>query len=257
MRYATNGCNADSAKRNQDAPSVQAILRLYTGLSIALAVTGRFVAAETSDGLNFEYICGNYLQDLEEGANLGSTVLESAITLSLNYLNSKLLNMSKVSSEHSMQHMYVSLCVMQKQQWVPTAVLGRMWAVIDRDAARIAGLFKSKSLAKTSIQDSIDSKNELGLRIHDLHHGFCRQEAQGECAKNWHFRLLQGHMTSLSGVPEQKGDIGYALVDILKHSSQPWYLEDLTNRKYLLQNLTRHLCAAGLIWELWALLLDP
>lgn len=170
----------------------------YAGLPIALAVTGRYVAAAVSDGLDFEYVCDNYFQDLEENENLGATVLDSAIRLSLNYLNSKLKSISNVAFEHSIYQMYISLCVMEKQQWLPVAVLGRMWGVNDRNAARVAGLFKSMSLAKTSVQGNSDGKKELGLRIHDLHHDYCLRQAKTESEiEGWHFRLLKGHMPAL------------------------------------------------------------
>lgn len=63
--------------------SVQGIINLCAGLPIALTLTGDFVAAEVSDGLEFEYACDNYLKDLEHTSNFGATILEAAIRLSL------------------------------------------------------------------------------------------------------------------------------------------------------------------------------
>lgn len=140
---------------------------------------------EASDGLELEFVCDNYFQELEESANLGAesanlgaTVFDSAIQLSLKYLNSKLLSTSKVLSGHNLYHMYVSLCVLLKQQSMPGAVLGPLWGVDDKAAVPIAQLFKSMGLGTTFLQENGESRQELGLRIHDLLHDFCRHQAQ-------------------------------------------------------------------------------
>lgn len=90
MGYATNGCKEDVGERAQLA-SVQGILRLCAGLPIALSVTGGFVAASVCSGLDFQYACDSYSKSLEARTNFGASILESAIKMSLEYLDSTLL----------------------------------------------------------------------------------------------------------------------------------------------------------------------
>lgn len=96
---------------------------------------------------------------------LASTVMEAAIKLSLKYLESKLEKLTIVSPKYSMYDMYICLCVLKKQQWMPVSILARMWGVGGKSAERIAILLSSMSLAKTSVKEG---KKEIGLTIHYL-----------------------------------------------------------------------------------------
>lgn len=238
--------------------SVQGILGLCAGLPFALAVTGGLVASQVSLGYPFDCVCDRYWKDLEEKTNWGATILEGAINLSLKHLNHEWRTVPELSSNYSMYQMYISLSVLEKQEWMPVSVLAEMWGVHDKSAKQIAELFSSVCLGKTAVQRNDAEDEQVCLSIHDLHYDFCRNQAQGENGRReWHFRLLKGHMASLSRSTCTVVDFGSDLQDILKHSSLKWHQEDLKNRSYILQNLTRHLFEAGLVSELWCVVLDP
>lgn len=179
--------------------AVQEILNLCAGLPIALAVTVRYIASRVSSGFDFEYACDTFLEDLKEKAYPGSSFLDAAIKLSLEYLDAELKKQWKSFAsppKYSMYEMFSSLCVLEKQQWMRVSVLSRMWGVDDMSAERIALLFSSMSLGKTAVHKTDAGENEVWLHIHDLHLDFCVEQVQ--TAREWHFRLLQGHMSSLS-----------------------------------------------------------
>lgn len=219
-------------------------------------------------------MCDKYLKDLRENANLGASIMDSAIQLSLKYLGAEQNEKSdSIDTFHmySIREMYTSLCVLDKQQWIPLSVLARMWAVDDMSARRIALSFSSMSLAKTSVQQTDAEEKEVGLKIHDLPPDFCHKDAGDSGMQQWHFRLLTGHMYLLSESKikwemlkkptnlKNKAVVvsGRRLADILLHTPSNWLAEDVVNKNYIFKNLTRHLLEAGLILELWALVLDP
>lgn len=107
------------------------------------------------------------LQGLEGEDKFGASVLKAAIQLSLKYLDSELQKMTgsfDIVPVYSMHEMYASLCVLKKQQWVPVAVLARMWAVDDNSAERVALLFSSMSLGKTSVRQNDAGVKEIRLQ---------------------------------------------------------------------------------------------
>lgn len=110
--------------------------------------------------------------------NLGAFILDGAIKLSLEYLDTKLATMPDVSSAYSVYELYVSLCVLEKQQWIPTSVLAQMWGMDDESARSIAELFSSMSLGRLAVQATDEEPAEVGISVHDLHQEFCREQAQ-------------------------------------------------------------------------------
>lgn len=82
---------------------------------------------------------------------MGASVLKAAIQLSLKYRDSEQDEMSDsvdIVPKYPMSEMYASLCVLQKQQWIPLFVLARMWAVDGKSAEHVLLLFSSMSLGK-------------------------------------------------------------------------------------------------------------
>lgn len=201
MGYATNG-RPTNAGGGEQLASVEGILRLCAGLPIALAVTGIFVVARLSLGYTFATVCDRYYKELEQKTNLGATILEGAIKLSLDYLDSTVMTVPDVSAAYSMYKMYTSFCVLENQQWISVSVLAKMWGIEDMSAESIAQMFSSLSLAKISVHH-----NSVGVSIHDLHRDFCCQQGEDD-VKKWHFRLLFGHMPSLSASTCELVDFG-------------------------------------------------
>lgn len=114
------------------------------------------------------------MKELKEKANLGDSILNSAIKLSLEYLDSELKKMRDLFPIYSMYEMYISLCVLEKLQCMPVSVLALMWRIEDTCAERIARLFASMSLGRTSRLPIGAMENEPELSIHDLHHDFSK-----------------------------------------------------------------------------------
>lgn len=89
--------------------------------------------------------------------------------------------------------------MLEKQEWIPVDVLAKMWSIDFMSAEHLVLLLSSMSLAKTSAHESGEGASETCLSVHDLHHDFCgEQTKKNSDAKLWHFRLLRGHMPSLT-----------------------------------------------------------
>lgn len=129
MEHATPGCQGDVGEHEHSLAAVQNLLGLCAGLPIALAVTGCIVAAEVSLGFDFEYACDRCWNNRQQETNLGASVLDGAIQLSLKYLETELKKSPNmvvpVNSLGSsvMRELYSSLCVLEKQQCMPISLL--------------------------------------------------------------------------------------------------------------------------------------
>lgn len=172
--YATNRFREVVSREVFNLVSVQGILRLCAGLPIALAVTGCFVSRQVSSVSEFESVCNMYLKQLEAKTKLRASIVESAISLSVGYLDSALQDMPNPSSQ-----MYTSLCILKKQHWIPVCTLAKLWGVGGESAEHIAQLFSSMSLVRKSVQKTGAEVEEVGLSLHDLHHDFCLRRAEG------------------------------------------------------------------------------
>lgn len=249
MLNSTLGDRTDVSSQDQSFSDVQGILNLSAGLPIALAVCGSAVASHVKMGLQFKDACSTYLKDLKQKANLGVKVLEGAIELSLEYLEK--IN-APVSTQFSIYDMYMNLCVLEKQLWMPVPVLAVMWEVDDKSAECIAKLFSSMSLAKTSLHKNEDGETELGLKIHDWHLNFCCQKVHFEDwrrnwylrlfgslrqdeaqQKKWHLRLLDGHneITHPFVDSEYERNVTLAQRERRKCWNRNWLQPTLRNKK--------------------------
>lgn len=121
-------------------------------------------------------MCETYVNDLKRQSNLGATILESAINLSLEYLDAKLKNATDISSQYSMYEVYCSLCVFEKQEWIRVPILAWMWDVDVTSAERIAMLFLSMSLGRGSVEWLSTALEQAGLsfsrvkQVYNLRH---------------------------------------------------------------------------------------
>lgn len=77
---------------------------------MALAVTGGAVALRVGYGLEFEIVCQMYLKLLVEELNLGASLLDSAISLSLSSREEKAETDGSGSHRYTFREMYASLC---------------------------------------------------------------------------------------------------------------------------------------------------
>lgn len=169
------------------------------------------MASHTNSRVDFEHECISFLKDLKEENNFGASFLDTGIKLSLEHLDFELKNMSDISPTYSMKEYYTSFCVLKKQGWMPETVLARMWRLDVKTAERISTLFSSMHLVKIAARKN-DGKEQVGLRLHDLHHNSCRKQARGNLAmEKWHFRLLKGHIPSHLGWTITASNLNVAL----------------------------------------------
>lgn len=252
------------APSEQNRKAARSILELCSELPIALSVAGAAIALRMKSGLAFDTACRIYFENIsdEKTLHLVFFFLDYAIPVSLAALEDevqKSRNGLQLLTSFSVHDLYTSLCVLQNQQFAPVSVLARMWNVNESNAIDICTISSSMSLAKISKQ-VFDGWEQCGLHIHDLHLDFCRRSAdRSGDKKNWHRRLLNGHMTRAFAVNETDAaddTDGLHGLNMLECTPRPWWQDDLANKGYIRKQLTWHLRSAGLDIELGATILE-
>ncbi len=99
----------------------------------------------------FERACDAYAIKLGKKRTLrgeketeGGASLNAGIELSLESLEaefSQCIAEHSLETEHTVSDLYISLCMLSKQMWVPVSVLGRMWQFEEDAALDIVTLF--------------------------------------------------------------------------------------------------------------------
>lgn len=242
--------------------AAKGILNLCSGLPFSLSVAGAAVSLRMKAGVGFEYACRMYFERLCQELELypGCEFLENAIRLSLTALAEECDTNARgvhESTEYSLSELYISLCVLENQQCVPIAVLARMWQTSESIAEEICFQFSTMSLAKISPL-MLDGREQCVLHIHDLHLEYCRRNASRSGDERvWHRRLLNGHMAATDVLNEavdySDGSPGFRM---LEYEARKWWQDDVPNKQYIRQHLSRHLLSAGLDLELGTTVLD-
>lgn len=237
--------------------AARGILELCAGLPIALSVTGEAVYERISSGVGFDFACKMYFKELCDEMNPGASILDSAIRLSLATLKEKL---KRGAGDNRIHELYSSLCVFQNQQFVPVHVLSLVWNTTEVDTSKICSLFGSMSLTTLSTRTLEDGGEECGLQVHDLHLQYCCQTASGSGdEKEWHRRLLDGHIPPNTFLDEDGGSLedNVALgLNMLEYEPRPWWKNDIANPVYFRKNPSKDLRGARLDIELGATVLD-
>lgn len=126
------------------------ILGRCAGLPIALAVAGEAIALRVNAGLRFGTACKTYCDMLSDAMHGGVSVLDAAISLSLDSLQDCATQDGRLNTSYTLREMYFSLCVLRHQQQARVSVLHRMWKVDESAALEICVRFSSMSLSKLS-----------------------------------------------------------------------------------------------------------
>ncbi len=205
--------------------------------------------------------------DFEAGATIlgderdpDGSRLSDGILLSLKYLEVEFSKWKERISEdiaHTISDLYLSLCVLTKQVWVPISVLSRLWNLDEALAFYVADLFCGMSLATLSFRKiGDDMTRKAGLSLHDLHLEFSQQQAKAKKLESkWHAALLHKYLKPSS----------YALcsdpytlspMHLVKVVPRPWWSNAILDDGYIHTHLARHLSSSGGGSELTALLLD-
>lgn len=194
--FMANAAPAEKPRKGH-LETARSILEMCSGVPIALSVAGAGVSLLVRSGTAFDEACRQYLDTMLEEMALypSSSFLDNAIRLSLTSLaaESEKSGGGVLKAQYSVSELYASLCVFEKQQFVPVSVLSRMWNVPDEAAKDICNMFSSMSLAGLST-GAVDGCEQCGLYIHELHLAYCKQiAAQSGVEREWHRRLLQRH----------------------------------------------------------------
>lgn len=248
----------------QNLKAARSILELCSGLPIALSVSGAAVAQRMKSGLDLQYACRAYFENIahEKALHPGFFFLDYAIPVSLAALEDEIQNSRsglQPLTSFSVSELYTSLSVLQNLQFAPVSVLARMWDVSDVNAVDICTMFSYMSSAKIS-KEEFDGREQCGLHIHDLYLDFCRQNVdRSDGAQKWHRLLLDGHLTRPNAVNETVpiDDPDSPLdLNMLEYTPRPWRQDGVTNKGYIRKHLSRHLKNAGLLLELGATMFD-
>lgn len=197
----------------RDVEAARATLELCSGQPITLCVAGAAISLLIRSGLGFEEACRQYFDKVSDEMTLypAASFLDNAIRLSLTALAAECEKTGGgilKTTEYSVSALYASLCVLENQQFAPLPVLSRMWNVPDATAEDICKMFSSMSLAKMSTR-TVDGTERRGLHIHDLHLAYCRRiAAQSGVEREWHRRLLEGHMPRNDSIDDFDGPLG-------------------------------------------------
>lgn len=230
------------------------ILRACAGLPLALAVSGntiRVLASKHRDNPiqaveHYGSILVHRRQELlQRGAEFYGA-LESSLSAALDILDSPQQAKLPSGLKFSVREMHRALAVLNKQGWAPTAMLQRLWDLVEDEflTVQVMELLEDFGLAELEVRRYGGTSVE-GLRVHDLIHDYCQKQAEDDLPA-WHRRLLENFL------PENANAVSAEGV-----SSREWWRVNLLKEGYLGQNLCRHLVGAGLGAEAVQLLLNP
>lgn len=185
--------------------------------------------------------------------------MSAGILLSLESFEDEFSKMKaddEVCTAYTELDLYLKLCVLSSQQWVPVSVLGRMWGLDATFGCEIALLLSEMSLLKLwsrSIED--EGVKKPGIMMHDLHLEFCKRRC-GKMSKTWHCRMLDGHLDGENEVSKDESMADSEMKKILAWKPGGRWSAEVDNEMYIQRNVARHLRNAGMHMELASLLLE-
>ncbi len=254
---------------------ISKVLLLCGGLPIALSVAGCAVAKLARLHKSFGAACDQYeiqlnktKASLREEPGFSGTSLNAGILLSLQCLEpeyEKWKDDYGVDTKYTIKDLFVSLCVLRNQGWLPVSVLSRLWKLDESEAMKIADFFCGMSLATLQCRERkadglSESGNESGLMLHDLHLDFCQHHARrSNQIAFWHAELLDGYWEDEEDKPGLSVLMDSSETEekkLLSLAARPWWSDSVANDGYICDNLARHLMSANCSVELGALLLD-
>ncbi len=274
MRYASLTAHSNSPLERSGSPwrSVSRVLSQCGGLPIAISVAGCAVRLKRLHS-SLETACNVYADELQnKRASLGHTEISGGtsfntrIQLSLDYLDAAFKDWKAQYAPEAKQNIsdiYISLCVLKKQTWVPVSVLSRFWKLNKDCTMTIVELLSGLSLASLESrnenrEDVGSGVSEVGLALHDLLLEFCQDQARREKKTTfWHDKLLDGYVAADVRLPllySYQDSHQVQMQSLLTYTPRPW--SETLPDGYIQDNISRHLVGAGRILELGALLLD-
>lgn len=226
-------------KSQVDEAHLAVLLKAAAGLPLALAVLGSVVRTKGWGWAAAEVHQSFVSQPCPRGGEHSS--LWACFQASYKHLDA-----IGMEPEHC-RELYMALCVVEKQEWLPMSALSALWGV-DEDVAKVyANLFGDVALATVRPQVQA-GKDSLVLGLHDLlvdwiHYGLVLKQN-----KRQHFykELVEGYAARLGrGVPPAVGEVSDG-------QSRPWWALD---DEYAKLTVCRHLNAGGDVLRLEAVAL--
>ena len=109
--------------------------------------------------------------------------------------------------EYCYREMHRSLCVLEKQEWIPMKTLGYMWNIQEENEIReVCENLVRVGLAEWHHEEVTSDQDIEGISIHDLLHEFAVKEARRHNEITfWHMRLIEGSANRVIGT-ERSGD---------------------------------------------------
>ena len=146
---------------------------------------------------------------------------------------------------YDMGRLFRSLCILEKQQFLPESTLKLYWGFegLDQMEVReVVGKFANLNIIRRErVDKSVVKGEQFCVRLHDLVLELCKK-MEVEEKKNWHHGLVNAYRLVL-----EDGEVTEA------HPGAWWKLKD---DGHLYGNLSRHLIASGCWTELEALVCD-
>jgi hypothetical protein len=225
------------------------VLGRCAGLPLALAVAGRSIATslrtanQTPAGALKAYarkLESTHVRLIDKGVDLGTVqypglrpVIEASVSAANDSFSAANDSFSTIG-EFSIVDMHSALSVMQKQQWVPVTMLGRLRCLQDEDeATEVSTCISEFSIVNKACREG---DGVVGITLHDLVYDVCvARVARNGGAAVWH-RLLDAYAADLKTVPE-----------ILHREDEaadvcvPWWSDELADDGYVHVNLARHI----------------
>ena len=233
------------------------ILQVCAGLPLALGIAGSGVNVDYEDSKderdrkNASFAVKNYWVGLKEGSvkTLGGANAEYHAD-GLKYVVEASLKLCQAwghsgGRNYDMGRLFCSLCILEKQQFLPESTLKLYWefeGLDEMEAREVVQKFANLNLLKRErIDRSVFQDEQFCVRLHDLVLELCKK-MEVEEQERWHLGLINAYRLVL-----EDGEVPGARTEAW------WKVKD---DGHVSGNLSRHLIASGCWPELEALVCD-
>ncbi|CAN8069989.1 unnamed protein product [Agarophyton chilense] len=231
----------------------QKLLCLCGGIPFPLAVAGRALSRLCLRNLTFLEAVEEFVRRLDIEEDILTARIDGYRSLTVQFkaalgiLDENLESLTCVPQDSSLARLYISLAVLEKQQFVPLSMLQHLWGVSFQNTYDIANGFDGVGIAHLRYESTdIGAMKIPGLRLNDLAHDFILSEGKGFIT-TFHRELVESYRSLLTNeFPHGK-------------MLSPWWqlVNELKDEGYFSRNLVRHLDESGMRTELAILLSHP
>ena len=243
------------------------LLDLCGGWKLCLALVGSGLAEDIRDyGDDVELAVTVYVERLEEDNQFLSsegvenyqsleTVTKSSLGRCRDWAKKGSIRRLR-EGDLSVDEMFRSLCVIEKQKWMNLSILLRLWKVGKRYGEMVVKQFTRMNLISRRVEKEGENEFEWVIRVHDRMIDVCCQFSETQDAngvQGWHHRLLESYFPIRKRVSEDTTETPWISDHHIK--CREWW-DERAEGKYIIRNLSRHLIGAGLWKELLLVVTD-